>query len=161
LLVLMTENPKDEQHGFIRGVVTSKPGGKKFDAFLLIDLETYESAGLWVPQGKSTAAQVDPQPGDTFEPSYVLLDAKGNFSVAGSGTTLAFRSTPMKLKPVAGPDGQYAIALEASDAAGLQAQAVARVDIKNSGLDLSLQSFKDFGIGISFLYPFDWTDVQT
>ncbi len=161
ILVLMTSNPKDEQHGFVRGLYTSRRSGKKNDAYLLIDFDTNASAGLWVAQGKSTVAQVEPQPGDSFEPAFLLLDGNGKPSLSASGTTLVFRSEPMTLTNVAGPDGAYAIVLRADDASGHHTTAVAKVDVKNSGLDTSLQSFKDFGLGLSFLYPFAWTDVQT
>lgn len=160
LLVLMTYNPKDEQHGFIRGTYTNRQSGKANQAYLLIDVDSYESAGLWVTQGTSTVAQVEPRPGDTFEPAYVILDEKGEASLVGSGTVLKFHSKPMQLTNVAGPDGKYSIVLHAEDAAGHDAVAVAEVDIKNDGLDLTLQGFKDLGFGISFLYPFEWTDVQ-
>jgi len=161
LLVLMTSNPNDEQHGFIRGLFTSLQTKKKNDGYLLIDLETDESAGVWVAQGKTTVAQVDPQPGDTFEPAYLVIDAKGEAALSPGGTTLVFHRDPMQLVEVAGPDGKYSIVLNAEDAAGHHVTAVAKVDVKNSGLDLTLQSFKDFGLGLAFLYPFDWTDVQT
>jgi hypothetical protein len=46
------------------------------------------------------------------------------------------------------------------DAFGNEAKAVAPVQVKNSGLDPNLQNFKDIGLGISFLYPFSWTDAE-
>ncbi len=33
--------------------------------------------------------------------------------------------------------------------------------MQNKGLDATLQGFKDLGFGVSFLYPWAWTDVQT
>lgn len=162
LLVLMTTNPKDEQHGFIQGVYTNTLTGEKDTAWLLIDLETYQSGALWAAQDQTnTVAPVTPKPGDTFEPAYVVLDNAGKAQVVTSGTTLTFGKDPLQVTDAPGPDGKYTVVIKATDAAGGTAVDVASVDVKNSGLDPKLQGFKDLGFGLNFLYPGDWTDVST
>jgi hypothetical protein len=51
--------------------------------------------------------------------------------------------------------------LSATDASGNSVVDTAAVNVQNKALDATLQGFKDLGFGIRFLYPFDWTDVQT
>jgi hypothetical protein len=165
LLVLMTTNAKDQQHGFIRGQYTDKITGKQTDSSLLINLDTYQSSALWAMQDVSgsshTIAQISPKPGDTFEPIYRVLDQKGAAQDVLSGTRLVFSKDPFQVADVPGPDGQYTIVLSATDAAGNSVVDTAGVNVQNKGLDATLQGFKDLGFGIHFLYPFDWTDVQT
>ncbi len=163
LLVLMTTNAKDEQHGFVQGTYTNQVTGAQNNASLLINLDTYESSGLWVSSGadaNSPIAQVFPKAGDTFEPNYLVLDDKGNAALQASGTVLTFGKDPLQVTDAPGPDGQYTVALIATDAAGTQTADSATVDVKNAGLDASLQGFKDLGFGLAFLYPGDWTDVS-
>jgi hypothetical protein len=162
LLVLMTTNPKDEQHGFIQGTYTNAVTGKQTTAWLLIDLETYQSGALWAAQDQAnTVAQVFPKPGDTFEPAYVLLDNAGKSQVVSSGKTLIFGKDPLQVTDAPGPDGKYTVIIQATDAAGTGAVDVAAVDVQNSGLDPNLQGFKDLSFGLTFLYPASWTDVST
>jgi len=162
LLVLMVNNPKDTQHGYIRGMYTSQQTGKKMDVSLLIDFETYQSSGMWASQDNGAIAEVFPQPGDTFEPVYLVMNSQTNtITPTLAGTTLTFGKAPFQVNNVPGPDGVYNIVLAVSDTAGGQALDVVTVDVKNSGLDTSLQGFKDLGFGISFLYPYAWTDIQT
>jgi hypothetical protein len=165
LLVLMTTNPKDQQHGFVRGQYTDKVTGKQTDSSLLIDLDSYQSSGLWATpaagQPSPTIAQITPKPGDTFEPIYRTIDAQGAAQDALSGSQLVFGKDPLEVTNVPGPDGKYTVVLSASDAAGDQVADTATVNVVNTGLDASLQGFKDLGSGISFLYPWAWTDVST
>ena len=165
LLVLMTTNAKDQQHGFIRGQYTDKVTGKQSDSSLLINLDTYQSSGLWATQdaGKpsQTIAQITPKPGDTFEPIYRVIDQTGAPQDTLSGTQLTFGKDPLQVADAPGPDGKYTIVLRAGDAAGNIVNDTAAVSVQNNGLDPSQQGFKDLGFGLSFLYPGDWTDVQT
>ena len=165
LLVLMTTNPKDQQHGFIRGVYTDTVTAKQTGSSLLINLDTYQSSGLWATQDPSkanhTIAQISPKPGDTFEPIYRVLDQTGAAQDVLSGTQLTFGKDPLQVTDAPGPDGKYTVLLSATDAAGNSVADIATVTVQNTGLDTTLQGFKDLGFGISFLYPFDWTDVQT
>lgn len=165
LLVLMTTNTQDKQHGFIRGMYTNTATGKQTDSSLLIDLDTYQAGGLWAFQDPTkpthTAAQITPTPGDTFEPIYRVIDQSGNAQDVLSGTKLTFSKTPFQVTDAPGPDGTYQMLLVATDAAGNNVNGVATVNVKNSGLDTTLQGFKDLGFGVSFLYPFAWTDVET
>lgn len=163
LLVLMTTNAQDEQHGFIQGTYTNQVTGTSNNATLLINLDSYESSGLWVSSGtaaNSPIAQVFPKAGDTFEPNYLVLDDKGNAAWQASGTLLNFGKDPLVVTDAPGPDGEYLVTLVATDAAGTQTVDTATVDVRNDGLDASLQGFKDLGFGLSFLYPGDWTDVS-
>jgi hypothetical protein len=165
LLVLMTTNPKDQQHGFIRGQYTDKVTGKQADSSLLIDLATYQSSGLWATQdgGKptQTIAQISPKPGDTFEPIYRVIDQTGAAQDVLSGTQLTFGKDPFQVTNEPGPDGKYTVLLQATDAAGNQVNDTATVNVQNKGLDPTLQGFKDLGFGLDFLYPWAWTDAQT
>ncbi len=165
LLVLMTTNSGDDQHGFIRGTYTNQVTGAQSDASLMINLDTYEFSGVWASsngsQSSQTVAEVFPKPGDTFEPSYLILDASGNAQLVASGTVLTFSQTPFEVSDAPGPDGTYTVILQASDVAGTTAVDTATLDVQNSGLDPSLQGFKDLTFGLSFLYPSDWTDVST
>lgn len=165
LLVLMTTNSRDQQHGFIRGLYTDQVSGTQTDSSLLINLDTYQSSGLWATQDPNkpdhTVAQITPKPGDTFEPIYRVIDNTGAAQDVLSGTKLTFSKTPFQVTDAPGPDGKYTVLLLASDAAGSQVTDTATVNVKNSGLDTTLQGFKDLGFGISFLYPWAWTDVQT
>jgi len=163
LLVLMTTNSKDEQHGFVRGTYVNRVTGETSEASLLINLDTYESSGLWADSGTSAnapVAQVFPKPGDTFEPNYLILDKDGNSSWQPSDTKLVFGKGPLTMTDAPGPDGQYLVALQAADASGATVIDSATVDVHNDGLDASLQGFKDLGFGLNFLYPGDWTDVE-
>ena len=162
LLVLMTTNSKDEQHGFVRGTYVNRVTGETSEASLLINLETYESSGVWADSGTSAnapVAQVFPKPGDTFEPNYLILDKDGNSSWQPSDTKLVFGKGPLTMTDAPGPDGQYLVALQAADASGATVIDSATVEVRNDGLDASLQGFKDLGFGLTFLYPSDWTDV--
>jgi hypothetical protein len=165
LLVLMTTNNKDQQHGFIRGTYTNKVTGKQTDSSLLIDLDTYQASGLWAAQDASkantTIAQITANPGDTFEPIYRVLDQAGTPQDVASEVTLTFSKTPFQVTDAPGPDGKYSILLAATDAAGNSVVDITTVNVQNSGLDATLQGFKDLGFGMSFLYPWAWTDVQT
>ena len=165
LLVLMTTNPQDQQHGFVRGQYTDQVTGKQTDSSLLINLDTYQSSGLWATQDASkpdhTIAQIAPKPGDTFEPIYRTLDATGAAQDVLSGTPLTFGKDPLQVTDVPGPDGKYTVLLVATNAAGSSVAGTATVSVLNKGLDATLQGFKDLGFGLSFLYPGAWTDVQT
>ncbi len=165
LLVLMTTNAKDQQHGFIQGIYTDNVTGQQTDSSLLIDLDTYQSSGLWTTQDPSkpghAIAQITPKPGDTFEPTYLLLSQSGSPQNVPSGTKLTFHKDPFLVTDAPGPDGKYSLLLIATDAAGNKVDDTATVNVQNSGLDASLQGFKDLGFGVSFLYPWTWTDVQT
>ncbi|MHB8750556.1 MAG: clostripain-related cysteine peptidase [Aggregatilineales bacterium] len=165
LLVLMTTNANDQQHGFIRGLYTDKVTGTQTDSSLLIDLDTYQSSGLWASQDPTkpdhTIAQITPKPGDTFEPIYRVLDKTNGAQDTLSGTKLTFGKTPFQVTDAPGPDGKYTVLLLATDAAGNTIADSATVNVQNSGLDATLQGFKDLGFGVSFLYPWTWTDVQT
>ena len=164
-LVLMTTNAKDQQHGFIRGQYTDKVTGKQTDSSLLINLDTYQSSGLWATddtaKANHTIAQISPKPGDTFEPTYRVLDQTGAAQDTLSGTQLIFGKDPLQVTDAPGPDGKYTVLLLATNAAGDRVTGTATVNVQNTGLDANLQGFKDLGFGLSFLYPWDWTDVQT
>jgi hypothetical protein len=161
----MTTNPKDEQHGFIQGVYTNQVTGEKSDATLLINLDTYESSGMWLSQGQTGAnpaiAQVFPKAGDTFEPAYLFLDQTGNRQLVASGKVMTFGTKPFTVTDAPGPDGKYTVVLKASDATGTDAIDTASVTVQNAGLDPNFQGFKDLGFGLDFLYPGTWTDVNT
>lgn len=164
-LVLMTTNTNDEQHGFIQGVYTNQVTGTQSNATLLINLDTYQSSGLWVAQDTSQAnsliAQVFPKPGDTFEPIFETRDATGgNAQLVKSGTILTFSKDPFQVTDTPGPDGTYLVVLEAADAAGGSATDVATINVANVGLDPQWQGFKDLNFGLSFLYPGTWTDAS-
>jgi hypothetical protein len=165
VLVLMTTNTQDQQHGFIRGRYTDKVTGKQTDSSLLINLETYQSSGLWATEDTTkanhTIAQISPKPGDTFEPIYRVLDQTGAAQDTLSGTQLIFGKDPLQVTDAPGPDGKYTVLLLATNAAGDKVTGSATVNVQNTGLDANLQGFKDLGFGLSFLYPWDWTDVQT
>ena len=165
LLVLMTTNPKDQQHGFIRGQYTDRVTGKQTVSSLLINLDTYQSSGLWatsaVSQSNQTVAQISPKPGDTFEPIYRTIDQTGSPQDVLSGTPLTFGKDPFQVTDAPGPDGKYTVLLAAKNAAGNTVSDSATVNVQNKGLDATLQGFKDLGFGLSFLYPWAWTDVQT
>ncbi len=165
VFVLMTTNAKDPQHGFIRGQFTDKVTGKQSDSALLINLDTLQSSGVWAAQPVTgtnpTLAQIDPKPGDTFEPIYRVLDQTGAAQDTLSGTPLTFGKDPLQVTEVPGPDGTYTVLLQATNAAGATVADSATVNVQNTGLDPTLQGFKDLGFGLSFLYPWTWTDVQT
>ncbi len=165
LLVLMTTDTKDTKHGFIRGLYTNKRTGKQGDATLLIDLDTYQSSGLWAAQDATSpnhvVAEIFPKPGDMFEPTYLQIDAAGKTQHVTSDTKLTFGKDPFSVTDAPAPDGKYSVVLQATDAAGTNATAVAALNIHNSGLDVTYQGFKDLGFGVNFLYPFSWTDVQS
>jgi hypothetical protein len=124
LLVPMRTNPKDHQHGFVAGIFTDVQTGKAQNASLLIDLDTLEATGVWLIQdtgnGGQAIAEALPQAGDTFEPSFELVDQKGIQFVA-SGTKFTFGKNPLKINYVPAPDGQYALILIVTDAANNQA----------------------------------------
>ncbi|MEP7284418.1 MAG: clostripain-related cysteine peptidase [Chloroflexota bacterium] len=165
LLVLMTTNAKDQQHGFIRGFYTNQFTSQQTDSTLLIDLDTYQATGLWAVQDPTkpghAIAQIRPNPGDTFEPIYRVLDQTGALQDVASGAKFTFGKTPFQVTDAPGPDGKYNVLLAAVDAIGNTIADSTFVNVQNKGLDTTLQDFKDLGFGISFLYPFDWTDVQT
>ena len=131
----------------------------------MIDLETYQSSGLWAAQGQastsSTVAEVFPKAGDTFEPSYLILDQTGNRQLVASGKVMTFSKDPFTVTDAPGPDGKYTVVLKATDATGTSTVDAASVTVQNSGLDPSLQGFKDLNFGLNFLYPGTWTDVAT
>jgi hypothetical protein len=163
-LVLMTTNPKDEQHGFIQGIYTNQVTGEKSDATLLINLDTYESSGVWLAQNQTSAnhaiAQVFPKAGDTFEPAYLFLDQTGNRQLVASGKVMTFGAKPFTVTDAPGPDGKYTVVLKASDATGTDAIDTASVTVQNAGLDPNFQGFKDLAFGLNFLYPGTWTDAS-
>jgi outer membrane lipoprotein SlyB len=165
LLVLMATNLKDQQHGFIRGTYTNQVTGQQTDSTLLIDLDSYQATALWAAQDAAGAnhamAQIRPNPGDTFEPIYRVLDQTGTPQDVASGITLTFGKTPFQVTDTPGPDGKYTVLLAATDATGHSVSDSATVNVLNSGLGSTLQGFKDLGFGLSFLYPFDWTDAQS
>ena len=163
VLVLMTTNDQDPQHGFIEGNFTQKRTGKSYDAYLLIDADSWESTGVWAISGdgaNSPVAQVTPQAGDSFEPVYVVIDDAGQGAVQPSGVVLHFGKDPLTVTDEAGPDGNYLVSLTATDATGTTSTDTAMIDVANDGLDPAMQGFKDLGFGLSFLYPADWTDVS-
>ncbi len=164
-LVLMTTNAKDEQHGFIQGIYTNQITGDKSDATLLINLDTYESSGLWAGQDQSSAnhtiAQVFPKAGDTFEPAYLILDQSGNSQLTASGTVMTFGKDPFTVTDAPGPDGTYQVVLKATDATGTSTVDTGTITVQNKGLDANFQGFKDLGFGLDFLYPGTWTDAST
>src|SRR5262249_19254126 len=149
----------DKQHGFILGTYTDQTTHQSANAYLLIDFDTYQSSGLWVvkqAQGASpTIAQVTGKPDDTFEPTYLVMNSSGQITPTPSGTKLVFGKDPFTVTQTPGPDGKYAIVMTATDAAGKTTTDQTTVAVKNSGLDTTLQGFKDLGFGLSFLYPFD------
>jgi hypothetical protein len=163
--VLMTSRPDDEQHGFILGTFTDKRSNKTTDAYLAIDVETYEPDGVWAfhvsASGPDNIAQVTPQNGDTFEPIYQLIDNKGNSTQAPAGDMLTFGANSFIVNIIPAYDGNYVLILGVNDAAGNSSYDSATLQIKNSGLDRSQRAFKDQSFGVKFLYPWEWTDVQT
>jgi hypothetical protein len=163
-LVLLTTNPRDQQHGFIRGLYTNAVTGTQTDSSLVVNLDTGQSSGVWSTQGASTPsqtiAQITPRPGDTFEPIYRILDPSGAAQDVPSGMKFTFGATPLQVTAAPGPDGTYTVLLSATDAAGNTAFDAATLTVRNAGLDASLQGFKDLGVGLSFLYPWAWTDAQ-
>jgi hypothetical protein len=160
---LMTTNATDDQHGFIYGEYTSLRTGDKTPANLLVDLETNEVVGAWANQQQGnaqTTAQIRIEAGDSFEPIYYLLDEKGALTQVRSGQAFKFSRNPLKVSFMPAPDGTYTINLIVRDATGAAQVASATVDVKNEGLDTAERGFKDIGMGLSFLYPWDWTDVS-
>lgn len=165
LLVLMQNNPSDQQHGFISGLFTNSQTGKVDNASLLVDLETLQATGVWLIQNTGSAgqavAEARPKPGDIFEPVYRLIDQQGAAQDVPSGTKFTFSPHPLKIDYVPAPDGQYTLVLKAADAASNQALDSTTLNVKNAGLDTSFQGFKDMSFGVQFLYPWAWTEVDT
>ncbi len=163
LPVLMTSRPDDKKHGFIQGVFTSN--GKATDAFLGVSLDTYEVDSVWAfhvnTSGPDNIAQITEQPGDTFEPTYRLIDAKGTLTAQQAGKALNFTTKPLTVNIIPAFDGVYTVVLSVNDAVGNSAVDTATLNIKNAGLDTSQRGFKDLGFGLKFLYPWAWTDVQS
>src|SRR5262249_26999644 len=147
LLVLMTTNDKDQQHGFIQGTYTNQVTGAQSDAWLLIDLDSYQSSGLWASQSQSqsnhTVAEVFPKPGDTFEPSYLAPHKPATPHFSPSATPPPCDKAPFVVSNAPGPDGTSPFVLKAPDAAGTTAVDAGTISVKNAGLDPSLQGFKD------------------
>jgi hypothetical protein len=162
LPVLMSTNIQDDQHGFIYGNFTSQSTGDTGPANLVVDLETGNVVSAWAeqPGDNASTAQITIQAGDTFEPVYFLLDDQGNSTLQPSGQTLMFGKDPLNVSFMPAPDGTYTITLVIEDATGATKVDSATVDIQNSGLDTTQRGFKDIGLGLSFLYPWDWTDVS-
>jgi hypothetical protein len=92
---------------------------------------------------------------------FLVLDQSGTAQNVLSGVKFTFSNKPFQVTDAPGPDGKYTIVLVVSDAAGHDVVDATTVDVKNTGLDTTLQGFKDLGFGLSFLYPFDWTDAST
>ena len=158
---LLIPNRDNPGVALVNGFYRSARGGAEVKAQLLFDLEAHRSISLWglneTASGNVQPFEITVEPGDTFTPLWLTLDADHNLSGQRTGDTLQLTdATSITFTKVPAPTGTYSISFVAENVAGEKTLDESIVQVNNDGLDPSLRGFTDVTFGVNFLYPADW-----
>ncbi|RMG95827.1 MAG: hypothetical protein D6706_11320 [Chloroflexi bacterium] len=127
-------------------------------ANLVFDHHTRQLVRIWgtQPTQNDAAAEIIPQPGDTFQIDNFYLDAN-NQIIREPGITVQFDDTPalyFEWRPL--PDGNYFLGFRAENVAGETAEAFHDFTINNTNIQPDYATYLDPYLGFQFLYPKNW-----
>lgn len=131
--------------------------GNSAPAYIVMDLATQTFQSVWGYESDTAVAEIRPQRGESFEPTWEFFDAEGNFITEPSGTRLTFGGDPFTYSYQPAPSGDYYFYMYIEDMAGNSNITLTQFTVDNEGLDESLRGFKDIQTGLNFLYPWTWT----
>lgn len=136
--------------------------GAVFPANLVFDHETDQLTRIWGGGEGPAAAELLPQPGDSFQVDTLYLD-ENEALIREPGPLLTFDAAGklyFEWRPL--PDGAYFIGFAAENVAGDTARAVTDVSVNNEGVIEGYTAYLDPYLGFQFLHPSDWyTPVYT
>jgi hypothetical protein len=158
---VLLNNADNPDEAIVSGEFYMNGEGDPMTAYLVFDTESRQVSGVWgVSEGASGSAPhaIDPYAGDVFVPTWRFVDAEGNVQLVSSDVPLIFSNEPFSYDIVAAPSGIYKLTIIATDAAGNVAVDEAEFNVDNQDLDPNYRGFKDLNFGITFLYPWEWTD---
>ena len=158
---LLIPNPDNPGMALVNGTYIPAGGGSPVDAQLLFDLNTRQSTTLWginqTASGNMQPFELQVQPGDTFQPLWLTMDANNTLSGTSNGDTLTLNdATSISFDKVPAPSGQYSISFVAENVSGANNLSEAMIQVNNDGLDATLRGYTDLTYGVNFLYPSTW-----
>jgi hypothetical protein len=136
--------------------------GTTFPANLVFDHKTDQLTRIWGSGEGEAAAEIMPQPGDTFQVETLYLD-ENDAVVREPGVVLTFDDTGdlyFVWEPL--PDGEYFIGFEAENVAGGTDRVTTDVTVNNEEIIEGYTAYLDPYLGFQFLHPSNWyTPVYT
>ncbi|PJF22773.1 MAG: hypothetical protein CUN56_04330, partial [Phototrophicales bacterium] len=150
--------PRGISEALIRGVLLDQDFNIINDAVLIYNGTTQEVTNVISFAENGAPFQLSPEPGTYFMPIWETLSPNGELAVELSQVAFDISRELPQVNTVAAPDGMYRIGFEIIDLAGNAVFDAANVTIINSGLDQNWQRSNLFTLGLSFLYPLDWSE---
>ena len=157
-LITLIDNKDNPGVSTVSGIYRPR-SGKESEAYITFDTQTQTMTSVFgIQEGPVGQAlgEIKEQPGDTFEPYYLVLDDKGVITRVPSGTQLVFSDKPFKYEFFPAPSGDYTLTIWMEDIAGNTVQDSVAFAIDNADLDAAWRGLKDIDSGISFIYPWSW-----
>jgi len=140
----------------------NRADGSTFPANLVFDHETDQLTRIWGSGDGEAAAEIMPQPGDTFQVDTLYLD-ETDAVVREPGALLSFDDTGdlyFEWRPL--PNGRYFIGFEAENVAGDTARTTTDVVVSNEDVVDGYTAYLDPYLGFTFLHPSNWyTPIYT
>ncbi len=142
----------------VNGLYTSARGGDPIQARLLFDQNTRTSTALWglneTASGNLQPFELQVEPGDTFQPLWLTLDANNELSQTSLGDPLVLQDvTSITFSKVPAPSGQYSISFVAENVAGDNNLSEVTFQVNNDGLDAELSRLYRFDLRREFPLP--------
>jgi hypothetical protein len=143
--------------GYVLGVHQPQRG-EAGSISLIFDLETRSVIRVLGLSDNGAPFEVTPLPGDRFTPYWLSFDAQGDVQYTPADASLTFGVQPFTFEYAPAEDGTYLLTLRVQDLAGNAQIDTAAITVDSAGLDTSIRAFKQIDWGITFLYPWGWTD---
>ncbi|GAB4327180.1 MAG: hypothetical protein Kow00117_14200 [Phototrophicales bacterium] len=150
--------PRGITEALIRGVLLDQDFNIINDAVLVYNGTTQEITNVISFAENGAPFQLSPEPGTYFMPIWETLSPNGELAVELSQVAFDISRELPQVNTVAAPDGLYRIGFEIIDLAGNAVFDAANVTIVNSELDQNWQGSRLSSLGLSFLYPINWSE---
>lgn len=153
--------PKGVTEFYIDGEIVDMRGRTVGRAVMIYDGVNRRVTALYSFADNGFPFRYEPRSGDQFVPLWQVYEPDGSFNWVSSQVALDISFGPPEVVFVPALDGVFEIGVEITDLAGNKAYGAQRVPVINSTLDAAWRAFTLIEAGITFLYPFEWSESET
>jgi hypothetical protein len=154
---LLLDTGNDDQLS-VSGIYTDQAGNTT-DAYLIFEIETRSAIAMWGINASENGDQpfeITPQSGDTFTPTWRMIDTSGEELLLPAFDTLTFGEDPFTYWFEPTMSGTYLIRISVEDAAGNYYYDEVEIEVNNDDIDPSYRHAIDLVYGYAIPIPWEW-----
>jgi hypothetical protein len=153
--------PKGVSDFYIDGEIVDARGRAVGRAVMIYDGVNRRVTALFSFADNGFPFRYEPRSGDQFVPLWQVYEPDGSFNWVSSQVPFDLTFGTPEVAYVPALDGVFEIGVEITDLAGNKAYGAQQVPVINSAFDAAWRAFKLVEAGITFLYPFEWSENET